>query len=628
MKKVMILGLILSIFAFGGNKDEVKKAYAAEATPVVETSATFFESSIYNKHAGTIDRYLSNDELNAYKDNIVSIKISNKAIDLPSAENRICDPIKINGCTYTDATGKSSIPEAGVIFAYISEAIDSSETNKRYDCVLYANVDKIYANQDANHMFYKFPAVEEIDLKLLDVSKTISLEYFFYYCGKLKNIDLSTMNTSNVQDMGSMFMSCSSLIQIDLSNFDFSNVIMTSLMFFGCTSLTELDLSNHNATNLIHMNDMFSKCSSLKKINLSNFKAPNAKTTNYMFNECSSLTELNLLNFDISSVETMRDMFYKCSSLTKLDLSNLDLSNVYDIYSMVNSCTSLKEINLSCFSNATNMSTMDNVFANCTSLTKLDVSYFKTSNVKQMRSIFYNCSALSEIVGLSNFETTSLRQASDIFNGCRALKMVDLSSFDLSNCNGYYDMLENCSSLEYIKSPKALPADSTTNSKHAITLPDQFSPYSGITSLTSGNLADHKVINLKGDRFIYEWKNLRTEGGDNGICAALTNGTEGNTKLTQLLADYKSFDAETKEYVDATIDKEDVTIGDSVEYFQNVIDGKQQISGNYNGIKDDAGSYMTMSLTEESPYLIALISLIGVLSVVSYYFYNKKKHAN
>jgi len=190
------------------------------------------------------------------------------------------------------------------------------------------------------------------------------------------------------------------------------------------------------------------------------------------------------------------------------------------------------------------------------------------------------------------------------------------------------EFLKGCISLEYLKSPKALPSDSSTNSKHAITLPSQFSPYSGITTLAAANLADHKVINLPGDKFIYEWKNLRTDGGDNGICAALPSTSTNNTKLKQLLSNYKKFDAETKKYVDDTIDKDNVTIGQSVEYFQNVLDGKQPISGNYNGIKDDTGSYMTISLTEESPYLIALISLIGILSVAGYYFYNKKKQAN
>ncbi len=105
-------------------------------------------------------------------------------------------------------------------------------------------------------------------------------------------------------------------------------------------------------------------------------------------------------------------------------------------------------------------------------------------------------------------------------------------------------------------------------------------------------------------------------------------GTPANDKLNQLLTEYDAIDEMYKDYFDIAIDKEDVTIGKSIAYVKNVMNGSQATDGNYNGIKDDTGSYMTMSITEESPYLVAAISLIGVLSVVGYYFYNKKKQAN
>jgi len=513
MKKLMIFGLMLSLFAFGGNKSEPKTTYA-EVSQDPQTYATFPKGSLNSK----LGSYSG-----AYSSNIVSIKVSNKPSDLPTGNYQ---KVKIEGCTYTDASGVTTTPAEGVIFAYISEATGSTESKKRYDCVLYADVGKIYANEDASYMFSYLYALERIDLRMLDVSKTTSLKSLFDEDTTLKSVDISTFDTSRVKSFSYMFNWCYELSELDLSHFNTSSATDMSSMFCSCYSLTELDVSSFDTSKVNYMQAMFSGCSALTKLDVSSFDTSKVNDMRYMFQRNSSLEELDLSNFDVSYCAEMAYMFQNCSKLKKLDLSSFEI-----------------------------------------------------------------------------------------------MRNVDYSRYGLK------DFLDGCTSLEYLKSPKSLPADSTTNSNHAITLPAQFSPYSGITTLTAANLADHKVINLPGDKFIYEWKNLRTEGGDNGICAALTNGTESNTKLTKLLSDYKNFDTETKEYVDVAIDKEDVTIGDSVEYFQNVIDGKQQISGNYNGIKDDTGSYMTMSISEESHYLIAIIALLGVLAVLGYYFYNKKRQA-
>ncbi len=60
MKKLMILGLLISLFAFWGSKNEVNKVYAEETVPnaVGETSATFFE--------GAYDRCMAYNELINY----------------------------------------------------------------------------------------------------------------------------------------------------------------------------------------------------------------------------------------------------------------------------------------------------------------------------------------------------------------------------------------------------------------------------------------------------------------------------------------------------------------------------------------------------------------------------------
>ncbi len=480
MKKQTILGIIISLFAFCDNKEEIKKIYAEEVTPVIGTSATF----------GTVtgaDDYLASAQLKDYYENIVSIKISNDTNDLPLDNKLVCQKIKVENCTYTDINGNETVPEEGVIFAYISYASDSIESNKRYDCVLYANADKIYAPVDAYHMLAGFPAVEKIDLAILDTSKTTNMGNFFSSDSNLKSLDLSNFNTAKVTNMNYMFNFCRKLTEVNISSFDTSNVITMCNMFASCDNLKELDLSHFNTTNVTDMSALF--------------------------NFCGELTKL-IANFDTIKVTKMDNMFYNCKSLKVLDLSSWDMSNVTDV----------------------------------------DYWYF---------------------------------------NGCN--------------------------SLEYFKSPKALPAETL------LYLPSKISSHYGIETINAETLSQHKEFNIPGDKFIEKWASLRAEGGENGICAALSSDSTGNAKLTQLLAEYDAFDDDYKAYIDKATDIEGVTIGESIRYIKNVLNGTQTTENDYGITKEDAGSFMTTSIKLESSYTIAIISILGVLAIIGYYIYNKKK---
>lgn len=38
---------------------------------------------------------------------------------------------------------------------------------------------------------------------------------------------------------------------------------------------------------------------------------------------------------------------------------------------------------------------------------------------------------------------------------------------------------------------------------------------------------------------------------------------------------------------------------------------------------EDAGSFMTMSITEDFQYLIVIVGVLGILAVITYYFVEK-----
>ena len=113
--------------------------------------------------------------------------------------------------------------------------------------------------------------------------------------------------------------------------------------------------------NEISMSNMFSDCKYLRSIDFSSFATSKIISMYNMFNNCSTLNSVNFGN-DLSNVKNMCKLFYNCSSLTKLDLSYLNTINVEDLNSMFYSCSNLKSLDFSSF-NTENVTNMSNMFS-------------------------------------------------------------------------------------------------------------------------------------------------------------------------------------------------------------------------------------------------------------------------
>ena len=80
------------------------------------------------------------------------------------------------------------------------------------------------------------------------------------------------------------------------------------------------------------------------------------------------------------------------------------------------------------------------MFYECSSLTNLDVSNFKTNQVTDMSFMFRDCSSLTNL-DLSSFDTGQVTTMRSMFNGCSNLIKLDLSNFDTSQSTNMYYML-------------------------------------------------------------------------------------------------------------------------------------------------------------------------------------------
>ena len=177
--------------------------------------------------------------------------------------------------------------------------------------------------------------------------------------------------------------------------------------------------------------------------------------SSYLFFFLANITSLDLSNFDTSKATSMEGMFAGCSSLTNLDLSNFDTSKVTSMDAMFYYCQSLTSLDLSSF-DTSKVTTMKDMFYYCQSLTSLDLSSFDTSNVTSMGYMFENCQSLTSL-DLSSFDTSKVTEMSAMFNLCYNLTSLDIRNFDFSSVTDYIDMFKSINSniIIYVKDSTA-----------------------------------------------------------------------------------------------------------------------------------------------------------------------------
>ena len=124
--------------------------------------------------------------------------------------------------------------------------------------------------------------------------------------------------------------------------------------------------------------------------------------------EGKKIVSIDKLKIDTSNVTKMNGMFNDCSSLTELDLSSFDTSKVTSMNGMFSFCSSLTSLDLSNF-DTRKVTDMYYMFRYCTNLTTLDLTSFDTSNVTSMSYLFSDCSKVKKLyLSSSYFNSQSL----------------------------------------------------------------------------------------------------------------------------------------------------------------------------------------------------------------------------
>ena len=133
------------------------------------------------------------------------------------------------------------------------------------------------------------------------------------------------------------------------------------------------------------------------------FAAASPTTCKSWFDGFYQLTEIKgIKNLNTSEVRYMLYMFAGCSKLKSVDLTYMNLQNVEDMSYMFHYCLALNTVYLKGL-NTYKVKYMNSMFELCKSLKHLDLSSFNTQNVKNFQKMFYECSSLKAIYASPKF---------------------------------------------------------------------------------------------------------------------------------------------------------------------------------------------------------------------------------
>jgi surface protein len=182
-------------------------------------------------------------------------------------------------------------------------------------------------------------------------------------------------------------------------------------------------------------------------------------------------------------------MFSNCYSLTSIDLSNFNFKKAKYIFGFFQLCYNLEKI---IWPNNKDNSLIEipaYMFANCTKLTSIDLSFFDFSKVKLMYYLFFNCYNLEKIIFPSN-NILSIEDINRMFYGCKKLNSIDLSTFGFNKTYDMSYLFYNCEKLNTIIWPKE------TSSYDCCTYSHMFSNCYSLTSIDLSNFYMHGIIDL------------------------------------------------------------------------------------------------------------------------------------
>jgi len=193
--------------------------------------------------------------------------------------------------------------------------------------------------------------------------------------------------------------------------------------------------------------------------------------------------------FHTETCTSLDEMFLNCTSLTRLDAEALDTGTATSLRRMFSGCSALEQVDVGSWDLA-NAADLSGLFADCVSLKELDVSSWDLSGARNISGMFSYCSKL-ETLDVSSWDVSGVRDMMGLFLNCRSLSALEVGNWDTGAVADMSSLFSFCAGFD------ALPVEGWDTG--AVTrMNGMFSGCSGLKALDLGSWNTSAVTDVGG----------------------------------------------------------------------------------------------------------------------------------
>ncbi len=128
-------------------------------------------------------------------------------------------------------------------------------------------------------------------------------------------------------------------------------------------------------------------------------------------------------NIHTGNMTTLNEAFAYCQSMVKVDVTDWDVGNCSDMSSMFASCSLLKDLGDISHWNTVSLTTASGMFSECDSLISIDLSGWTTTALTNVGNMFFRSDSL-QVIDISNWDTANITNTGNMVGSCPALRYV------------------------------------------------------------------------------------------------------------------------------------------------------------------------------------------------------------
>lgn len=159
----------------------------------------------------------------------------------------------------------------------------------------------------------------------------------------------------------------------------------------------------------------------------------------------------NLVNYNVSRLTSLAGCFYNCTSLTNVDVSTWKTNNVTNLFWLFANDQKLNNVSSLANWNTLNVRNMNGMFAYCMNLTNLGaLNSWKMNNVSDLTNAFFYCNNITTMPNFRQWNLANLRTFENGFNYCNNITDINFSNVNMGQTANTIRMFYGCRNLQSV----------------------------------------------------------------------------------------------------------------------------------------------------------------------------------